>query len=109
LLAALARVDADLVITHPGADTAYRAIVTRLERFVAVTPRVLVVSYLRDEVYVSLLREAAAMVGNSSSGLIEAPSFRLPVVNIGDRQRGRMRAANVLDVGHDREALADGS
>jgi UDP-N-acetylglucosamine 2-epimerase (non-hydrolysing)/GDP/UDP-N,N'-diacetylbacillosamine 2-epimerase (hydrolysing) len=38
------------------------------------------------------------MVGNSSSGLTEAPSFRLPVVNIGDRQRGRVRAANVIDV-----------
>ena len=38
------------------------------------------------------------MVGNSSSGLTEAPSFHLPVVNIGDRQRGRVRAANVIDV-----------
>ncbi len=38
------------------------------------------------------------MVGNSSSGLIEAPSFRLPVVNIGTRQQGRCRAANVIDV-----------
>jgi len=38
------------------------------------------------------------MIGNSSSGLTEAPSFRLPVVNIGDRQRGRVRAANVIDV-----------
>ena len=38
------------------------------------------------------------MVGNSSSGLIEAPSFELPVVNIGDRQKGRIRAANVIDV-----------
>ena len=46
------------------------------------------------------------MVGNSSSGLIEAPSFGLPVVNVGDRQRGRLRAANVIDVGHDREAIA---
>jgi UDP-N-acetylglucosamine 2-epimerase len=46
------------------------------------------------------------MVGNSSSGLIEAPSFALPVVNVGDRQRGRLGAANVLDAGHDREAIA---
>ena len=38
------------------------------------------------------------MTGNSSSGLIEAPSFELPVVNIGDRQKGRIRAANVIDV-----------
>ena len=45
------------------------------------------------------------MIGNSSSGLIEAPSLELPVVNIGDRQRGRTRAANVLDVAPDREAI----
>jgi len=45
------------------------------------------------------------MVGNSSSGLIEAPSFALPVVNVGDRQRGRLRAANVIDVGPEREAI----
>ena len=48
------------------------------------------------------------MVGNSSSGLIEAPSFELPVVNIGDRQRGRLRAINVIDVGHGRAEIAAG-
>ncbi len=48
--------------------------------------------------YLSALRHFAVMIGNSSSGLIEAPSFRLPVVNIGSRQNGRERAANVVDV-----------
>jgi UDP-N-acetylglucosamine 2-epimerase len=48
------------------------------------------------------------MVGNSSSGLIEAPSFGLPVVNVGSRQRGRLRAANVIDVGHAREEILAG-
>ena len=47
--------------------------------------------------YLSLLRSDDVMVGNSSSGLIEAPAFELPVVNIGSRQQGRLRAANVLD------------
>ena len=45
------------------------------------------------------------MVGNSSSAIIEAPTFALPAVNIGERQRGRLRAANVIDVGHDRAAI----
>lgn len=44
------------------------------------------------------IKNAVLMVGNSSSGLIEAPSFELPVVNIGDRQRGRVRGKNVIDV-----------
>jgi UDP-N-acetylglucosamine 2-epimerase len=49
---------------------------------------------------------AAAMVGNSSSGIIEAPSFALPVVNVGSRQAGRVRAANVIDVGYERAEIA---
>jgi UDP-N-acetylglucosamine 2-epimerase (non-hydrolysing)/GDP/UDP-N,N'-diacetylbacillosamine 2-epimerase (hydrolysing) len=48
------------------------------------------------------------MVGNSSSGLIEAPSFGLPVVNVGIRQQGRLRAANVIDVGYPREEIVAG-
>ena len=50
--------------------------------------------------YFSLMALAAAMVGNSSSGIIEAPSFELPVVNIGLRQQGRTRAENIIDVGY---------
>ena len=48
------------------------------------------------------------MVGNSSSGLIEAPSFALPVVNVGCRQRGRLRGANVIDVGPWRDEILHG-
>ena len=50
--------------------------------------------------YLSCMKNLDLMLGNSSSGIIEAPSFRLPVVNIGDRQKGRMRAPNVIDVGN---------
>ncbi len=58
--------------------------------------------------YLSCLKHLTVMVGNSSSGLTEAPSFRLPVVNIGDRQRGRVRAANVIDVSCSRSAILRG-
>ncbi len=58
--------------------------------------------------YLSCMAHFAVMVGNSSSGLTEAPSFRLPVVNVGDRQRGRVRAANVIDVPCSREAILRG-
>jgi UDP-hydrolysing UDP-N-acetyl-D-glucosamine 2-epimerase len=108
LLSALDQVDATLVVSSPGADTASAAIIRRLEEFAAARPRVRFVSSLGDDVYASLLREADAMVGNSSSGLIEAPSFALPVVNVGHRQGGRLRAANVIDVDHDRAAIATG-
>ena len=56
-------------------------------------------SRLGTQCYFSLMAAAGAMVGNSSSGLIEAPSFSLPVVNVGNRQCGRVRAENVIDVG----------
>jgi UDP-N-acetylglucosamine 2-epimerase (non-hydrolysing)/GDP/UDP-N,N'-diacetylbacillosamine 2-epimerase (hydrolysing) len=48
---------------------------------------------------------SVAMVGNSSSGIVEAPSFELPVVNIGRRQQGRIKAANVIDVDYKHEDI----
>ena len=58
--------------------------------------------------YLSCLKYVSVMVGNSSSGLTEAPSFRLPVVNVGDRQEGRVRAQNVIDVPCTRDAIKKG-
>jgi UDP-hydrolysing UDP-N-acetyl-D-glucosamine 2-epimerase len=108
LLAALEKVDATCVVTYPNADTAGRTIIARLEEFAGRHDRVRLVRNLGDDVYLSLLRHADAMVGNSSSGLIEAPSFELPVVNVGARQAGRLRAANVVDVGPDRDEILAG-
>jgi UDP-hydrolysing UDP-N-acetyl-D-glucosamine 2-epimerase len=108
LAAALEKVEGDAIVTHPGADTAHRAVAARLRGLAESRPGTRFVPSLGDEVYCSLLREADAMVGNSSSGLIEAPSFALPAVNIGGRQRGRLRAANVIDVGHAREEILAG-
>ena len=48
------------------------------------------------------------MVGNSSSGIVEAASFGLPVVNIGSRQSGRLKGANVIDVGYERTSISEG-
>lgn len=108
LLDALGRVDADLVLTEPGADTGRETIVGRLRAFAAGRRGAVLAASLGDDVYASLLREAAAMVGNSSSGIIESPTFALPAVNIGDRQRGRVRARNVIDVGESAGAIAAG-
>ena len=58
--------------------------------------------------YLSCLKHLSLMIGNSSSGVIEAPSFRLPVVNIGDRQRGRIRAKNIIDVPRSKDAIQAG-
>lgn len=60
---------------------------------------------LPSRLHTGLLRMASVMVGNSSSGLIEAPSFRLPAVNVGTRQRDRVRGNNVIDVPYDRHQI----
>jgi UDP-hydrolysing UDP-N-acetyl-D-glucosamine 2-epimerase len=109
LLAALEKTDGTLVVTYPNADTSGRLIIERLEEFAARHPRrCRLVRSLGERLYLSLLRHADLMIGNSSSGLIEAPSFGLPVVNVGARQRGRLRGGNVIDVEAAREDILRG-
>ena len=109
LLAALEKTDGTLVITYPNADTAGRLIIGRLEEFAARHPgRCRLAQNLGERRYLSLLRHADVMIGNSSSGLIEAPSFGLPAVNIGARQRGRLRGSNVIDVEPARDEILRG-
>ena len=66
----------------------------------------MLVENLGTRAYFSMMSVAGAMVGNSSSGIIEAASFRLPVVNVGIRQRGRVRGANVIDAACECETIA---
>ncbi len=110
LLNALQPLDRPLIFTLPNADTNGRVIRQRIEAFVARRPSAVLVPNLGTQAYFSLMAHAAAMVGNSSSGLVEAPSFGLPVVDIGTRQAGRLRAANVIPCGYGadeiRQALA---
>lgn len=98
LLTALHRLPHPVVFTYPNADTHGRIIIRAINRYVADHANAHVVPSMGIEVYFSLMRHAAAMVGNSSSGIIEAASFRLPVVNVGNRQGGRLRGRNVVDV-----------
>lgn len=106
LLGALDEVACPVIFTDPNADTANHVIRERIVQYVATHARAWRVPNFGAAGYYDALRICAAMVGNSSSGLIEAPSFQLPVVNIGTRQAGRVRAANVIDVGYERAAIA---
>src|SRR5205814_143296 len=83
LAAALEMVDGDVIVTYPGVDAAHDAVIGPLESLAATRPGTRMVPALGEDGYGALLREADVMVGNSSSGLIEAPSFGLPVVNVG--------------------------
>ena len=106
LLAALDSCGHPVIFTQTNADTGGRIITSRIEQYAQKRTDVWRVENMGMQAYFSLLRHALAMVGNSSSGLLEAPSFQLPVVNIGDRQEGRVRARNVLDVPCERSAIA---
>jgi UDP-hydrolysing UDP-N-acetyl-D-glucosamine 2-epimerase len=89
---------ATVVVTGVNADPANAAIAATLRAWAAAHPhRVRLFDSLGSQRYHSLLRLCAAVVGNSSSGIIEAPAHHVPTVNIGERQRGRLRAASVID------------
>jgi UDP-N-acetylglucosamine 2-epimerase (non-hydrolysing) len=98
LLAALdARPDLPVIFTYPNADAGGRAIIAALRPWAeARSDRAVAVPSLGHARYRAALAHAAVVLGNSSSGLIEAPAFGLPTVNIGARQRGRLSAASVL-------------
>ena len=108
LLAALEELDATIIFTYPNADTRARLIIQMIRGFTAGRQQAHLVVNFGTEGYFSMMKYATAMVGNSSSGIIEAASFNLPVVNIGNRQRGRLRGKNVIDVGYTRAEILAG-
>jgi UDP-hydrolysing UDP-N-acetyl-D-glucosamine 2-epimerase len=97
LFAALKDLDAQILFCYPNADAGSHALMQRTRAFLATRNDARVYINLEAVTYWSLLRQVALLIGNSSSGIMEAASFALPVVNVGFRQRGRERARNVLD------------
>jgi UDP-hydrolysing UDP-N-acetyl-D-glucosamine 2-epimerase len=96
--AAMDRVEATYVVTCPNADRGGERIRHYWSRWVPGRPRVRLVDSLGELRYWALLRAAAVVLGNSSSGIIEAPAAGVPAVNVGDRQQGRLRVGAVRDV-----------
>ncbi|MEE3484962.1 MAG: UDP-N-acetylglucosamine 2-epimerase [Bacteroidales bacterium] len=101
LLKALSAVNDEyqLLFTLPNSDTDGRIIASKVKEYVSAhVNKSLVVDSLGKKRYYSALKYATAVVGNSSSGLVEAPSFGIPTLNIGNRQKGRTRGESVIDV-----------
>ena len=104
-----AAADYDLIFTLPNSDEGHGAIAAAIRAYCEANPRRAVAfKALGARRYLSLMRLAAAVVGNSSSGILEAPSAGVPTLNIGDRQKGRVRAASVVDVAADSASIAAG-
>ena len=107
VLAAVEASRLPVVFTAPNADTNGQEIRAAIESFVSQHPAsASFVVNLGTRAYFSLMQKALVMLGNSSSGIVEAASFSLPVVNVGDRQRGRIHGNNVIDVPCTRDAIA---
>ncbi|MBF0619478.1 MAG: UDP-N-acetylglucosamine 2-epimerase (hydrolyzing) [Candidatus Omnitrophica bacterium] len=95
------------IFTKCNADPAGKRFNRAIEKYVAARPgRTILFDSLGRKRYLSVLRQVDAVVGNSSSGIVEAPSFNVPSVNIGARQEGRARAASVIDCAADSGSIA---
>lgn len=99
--------DGTVVLTLPNDDPGSAEVRRQLLSWAAASDRIHAFASLGQLRYLSLLRHADAVVGNSSSAVMEAPAFKLPAVNIGERQRGRLHPANVVNAPAERMAVAD--
>lgn len=107
LLAALAELnDTKLIFTLPNADTEGRTLIKMVEQFVKQHPSAQVYPSLGQLRYLSCVAQVDGVVGNSSSGLTEVPSFRKGAINIGSRQKGRLQAASVINCEPNRASIS---
>ena len=98
--------DTHIIFTMPNADMEGRALFDLIQDFVVDRPHCSVYTSLGQLRYLSTVAQVDAVVGNSSSGLTEVPSLGIGTVNIGDRQRGRLKAASVVDCDPDRQSIS---
>ena len=103
-LEAIVEIGNPTVLLYPNSDTGGRRMIEVIKEYEKQTFIKTFKSLPRRE-YLSMMKAAGVMVGNSSSGIIEAPSFGLPVVNIGIRQEGRERGHNIIDVNHNKPEI----
>jgi UDP-hydrolysing UDP-N-acetyl-D-glucosamine 2-epimerase len=107
LFTALAHVPGQLIFVYPNTDAGSHALIERTRTLAVARPDTHIFVNLDAVTYWSLLGQVDAVIGNSSSGIMEAASFALPVVNIGMRQQGRERSRNILDVPADSARITD--
>lgn len=96
LIKALNKINKKMIITYPNADNGGEYIIKKLQEFEKLNPKVKLVKNLGVLRYLSVMRLCGAVIGNSSSALVEAPYLKVPAVNIGNRQKGRLMAENII-------------
>lgn len=109
ILNALSRVSQDrkvsYIFTMPNADDGGMVIASAIKKFCHALPNAHFFHSFSHTHYLSLMKHSSGVIGNSSSGLYEAPSFKIPTLNIGSRQDGRLRASSVIDCPYDTDKV----
>ncbi|MEN6554393.1 MAG: UDP-N-acetylglucosamine 2-epimerase [Methanobacterium sp.] len=103
-LNAISDLEYQTLIIYPNADAGGREMIKEIKEYEHL-PFIQSFKNIPRKDFISLMKIVSVMVGNSSSGIIEAPSFKIPVVNVGSRQENRERAQNVLDVDYNKEEI----
>ncbi|MHA1797328.1 MAG: UDP-N-acetylglucosamine 2-epimerase [Candidatus Helarchaeota archaeon] len=104
-LEAVMEFQVQIVLIYPNVDPGGIEIINTIKEYEKRYDNILTFKNLPFEDYLSLMKISAVMIGNSSSGIIESPSLRLPVINIGSRQEGREKADNILNVKYDKNQI----
>jgi UDP-hydrolysing UDP-N-acetyl-D-glucosamine 2-epimerase len=102
---AMRRYRATWIVTLPNADPGHQRIRDAFSALAGESCNIVAVPALGEERYLGLMKIADFVLGNSSSGLTEAPSLRVPTINVGDRQKGRIRSESVIDVPSDTDTI----
>lgn len=101
--------DHHIIFTYPNSDTNSQIIIKRIKEYVDKNAgRCMFIPSIGQRRYFSILKHAQAVIGNSSSGIIEVPSFGIPTLDIGDRQKGRISADSVVHCGYSVEEIKEG-
>ena len=88
--------DLPIIVIYPNSDHGYKDIINQIDKH-KTNEKITGLNNVDRDAYLKLLSNCSVLVGNSSSGILEAPSFKVPVVNIGNRQRGRQQASNIIN------------
>lgn len=107
LIQALSNYKGSIVITYPNSDEESKRIIRKWEKFAEEKESVCLIQSLGSTRYISLMSYCGAVVGNSSSAIIEAPFLKTPVVNIGNRQKGRLMADSIICCGYGQKEIED--
>ena len=104
-LEAIAELEYKTVVIYPNTDAGSHAMINVIDKFVDKYDFIKAYKTLPRDIFVNLQRKASVLVGNSSCGLLEAPFLKLPVVNVGNRQKQRQHAENIIFVPYEKEKI----